>query len=43
MCGITGLFDTRSQRQPDPVVLGRMNDAQHHRGPDEGSLHVEPG
>ena len=43
MCGITGLFDTRSQRSVDRTVLSRMNDSQHHRGPDEGSLHVEPG
>jgi len=43
MCGITGIFDTRGVRQPDPAVLSRMNDAQFHRGPDEGSLHIEPG
>ncbi|NRF66510.1 amidotransferase 1, exosortase A system-associated [Aquincola sp. S2] len=43
MCGITGLFDTRAQRTPDRAVLQRMNDSQHHRGPDEGSLHIEPG
>ena len=43
MCGITGLFDTRGERSIDRGVLARMNDSQHHRGPDEGSLHVEPG
>jgi asparagine synthase (glutamine-hydrolysing) len=43
MCGITGLFDTRGTRPVDRVVLQRMNDAQFHRGPDEGSLHIEPG
>jgi asparagine synthase (glutamine-hydrolysing) len=43
MCGITGLFDTRGTRAVDRAVLQRMNDAQFHRGPDEGSLHVEPG
>lgn len=43
MCGITGLFDTRGQRPVDAGVLRRMNDAQHHRGPDEGSVHIEPG
>ncbi|MDE2565278.1 MAG: asparagine synthase (glutamine-hydrolyzing), partial [Burkholderiales bacterium] len=43
MCGITGIFDTRGGRAIEPAVLGRMNDAQAHRGPDEGSLHVEPG
>ncbi|MFN6994911.1 MAG: XrtA/PEP-CTERM system amidotransferase [Aquincola tertiaricarbonis] len=43
MCGITGVFDTRGQRAVIPAVLRRMNDSQHHRGPDEGSVHVEPG
>ena len=43
MCGITGLFDTRGQRAVSSAVLQRMNDSQRHRGPDEGSLHIEPG
>ena len=43
MCGITGIFDTRYARPVAPMVLRRMNDSQYHRGPDEGSLHVEPG
>ena len=43
MCGITGLFDTRGGTLVDPAVLQRMNDSQWHRGPDEGSLHIEPG
>jgi asparagine synthase (glutamine-hydrolysing) len=43
MCGITGAFDTRGQRGFERAVLQRMNDSQHHRGPDEGSLHLEPG
>jgi asparagine synthase (glutamine-hydrolysing) len=43
MCGITGIFDTRGTRAVDRAVLQRMNDAQWHRGPDEGSLHLEPG
>jgi asparagine synthase (glutamine-hydrolysing) len=43
MCGITGIFDTRGKRDVDRAVLARMNDSQHHRGPDEGSLHIEPG
>lgn len=42
MCGITGIFDTRGGTI-DRAVLQRMNDSQHHRGPDEGSLHMEPG
>ena len=43
MCGITGLFDTRGTRETDRAVLGRMNDSQRHRGPDEGSLYTGPG
>jgi asparagine synthase (glutamine-hydrolysing) len=43
MCGITGIFDTRGTRPVEPAVLQRMNDSQHHRGPDEGSVHIEPG
>jgi len=43
MCGITGIFDIRGKREIDRAVLTRMNESQHHRGPDEGGLHVEPG
>lgn len=43
MCGITGIFDTRNAREIDTARLQRMNDSQWHRGPDEGSLHTEPG
>ncbi len=43
MCGITGIFDTRGRSEIDRAVLTRMNEAQHHRGPDEGGLHLEPG
>ena len=43
MCGIAGIFDTLSNRIQDVAVLQRMNDSQRHRGPDEGSLHLEPG
>ena len=43
MCGITGIFDTRGRREIDRAVLTRMNESQHHRGPDEGGLHVEAG
>jgi asparagine synthase (glutamine-hydrolysing) len=43
MCGITGIFDTRAGREIDRAALARMNESQHHRGPDEGSEHVEPG
>jgi asparagine synthase (glutamine-hydrolysing) len=43
MCGITGIFDTRAARPIPHLVLHRMNESQTHRGPDEGSLHLEPG
>jgi len=43
MCGITGIFDTRGQAPLDRALLSRMNESQHHRGPDEGGLHLEPG
>jgi asparagine synthase (glutamine-hydrolysing) len=43
MCGITGVFDTRGTREVNRYVLQRMNDSQLHRGPDEGSMHIEPG
>lgn len=43
MCGITGIFDTRGRREIDEAILVRMNESQHHRGPDEVGIHREPG
>jgi len=43
MCGVTGIFDCRGQREPSRDLLTRMNDSQFHRGPDQGGLHIEPG
>ena len=43
MCGIVGIFDRVGTREIDRELLSRMNESQHHRGPDEGGLHVEPG
>jgi asparagine synthase (glutamine-hydrolysing) len=43
MCGITGIIDLRGKRPIDRAVLHRMNESQHHRGPDEGDLHIAPG
>jgi len=43
MCGITGIFETRNRSEISRAMLARMNESQHHRGPDEGSYHVEPG
>jgi asparagine synthase (glutamine-hydrolysing) len=42
MCGIVGLFTPDRSDVPDPILVRRLNDAQLHRGPDEGSVHVEP-
>jgi asparagine synthase (glutamine-hydrolysing) len=43
MCGIVGIFDPAGRREIDRALLDRMNETQHHRGPDGGGLHVEPG
>ncbi len=43
MCGITGIFETREKKEISREVLARMNETLRHRGPDEGSYHVEPG
>src|SRR6202166_1921767 len=43
MCGIVGIFDTRGSREIDTALLKRMNETQHHRGPDEGDVYTEPG
>lgn len=41
MCGIVGIFDQRLGRDIDRELLSRMNETQHHRGPNEGGLHCE--
>src|SRR5438045_9591923 len=43
MCGITGIMDLRGRREIPRALVGRMNETQHHRGPDAGGLYVEPG
>jgi asparagine synthase (glutamine-hydrolysing) len=43
MCGIAGLFHTRDKPEFSRDLVHRMNEVQHHRGPDEGGLHMEPG
>ncbi|HNS58919.1 MAG TPA: amidotransferase 1, exosortase A system-associated, partial [Nitrosomonas europaea] len=43
MCGITGVFDTRSTSEIDRNLLHRMNETLTHRGPDEGEVYVESG
>ena len=43
MCGIAGLFDLNGRREFSRELISRMNEVQHHRGPDDGGLHLEPG
>lgn len=43
MCGITGIFDGRNRRDIDRGLIDRMNSSLHHRGPDAGGVHLEPG
>ena len=43
MCGIVGIWDSRGKRAIDRDVLLRMNESQHHRGPDETGAHIAPG
>ena len=43
MCGIAGFCDLRGSREPDRVLLRRMNDSQRHRGPDGSGEHFAPG
>jgi len=43
MCGIVGILDTRGRSEISRDLVARMNETQHHRGPDEGGTHFEPG
>jgi asparagine synthase (glutamine-hydrolysing) len=43
MCGIAGMFDISGKQDFNLDLLQRMNESQHHRGPDEGGTHLEPG
>ncbi len=43
MCGISGIFDTRSPAPVDEQLLVAMNDTMVHRGPDGFGTHIEPG
>ena len=43
MCGIVGIFDVRGRKDVNRELLSHMNESQHHRGPDECGLHIEPG
>jgi asparagine synthase (glutamine-hydrolysing) len=37
------MFDIEGRKAFDADLLHRMNESQHHRGPDEGGVHQEPG
>ncbi|OKY26710.1 XrtA/PEP-CTERM system amidotransferase [Thalassotalea sp. PP2-459] len=41
MCGITGYLKLDKQAQVDDALLAKMNQAQFHRGPDEGDQYVD--
>jgi asparagine synthase (glutamine-hydrolysing) len=43
VCGISGIFDARGRRAIDRALVERMNSSLHHRGPDAGGVHLEPG
>jgi len=43
MCGIVGIWDSRGMRPVARDLLVRMNESQHHRGPDETGVHLAPG
>jgi asparagine synthase (glutamine-hydrolysing) len=43
MCGIVGVWDSQGRRPIDKSVVVRMNESQHHRGPDETGTHLAPG
>jgi asparagine synthase (glutamine-hydrolysing) len=43
MCGLVGIFDAHDRRPIDGTLVGRMNDALAHRGPDGDGFHLAPG
>jgi asparagine synthase (glutamine-hydrolysing) len=43
MCGITGIVDIAGARAIDRDLVATLNETQHHRGPDEVGIHIEPG
>jgi asparagine synthase (glutamine-hydrolysing) len=43
MCGIVGIFDLTAEREPSRELLAAMNQAQFHRGPDEGDVFIAAG
>jgi len=43
MCGIAGIFNLNGQGNIDQSLLNAMNQAQFHRGPDEGGIWTAAG
>jgi asparagine synthase (glutamine-hydrolysing) len=43
MCGIVGIVDLNGERPIARELIERMNQVQHHRGPDETGVHLDPG
>jgi asparagine synthase (glutamine-hydrolysing) len=43
MCGIVGILHVHAEQCIAPALVQQMNEAQLHRGPDEGGVHLEPG
>lgn len=43
MCGIVGIFNSRTPTAIDAALLSRMNDLQYHRGPDGDGIFVDRG
>jgi len=43
MCGIVGIHSLDGAKPIDAAVLGAMNEALTHRGPDSAGMYVDPG
>jgi len=41
MCGISGFLHLTNSSTPDEGLIQQMNNAQFHRGPDEGAVFIE--
>ena len=43
MCGVVGIYSFDKEQPINQAILEKMNLVQHHRGPDEDGVHIEPG
>jgi len=41
MCGISGFLHLTNNTPPNKALMQQMNDAQFHRGPDEGAIYID--